>query len=91
VQRGSGTFNFTNGRGSLNRSGGANMNDDQSDFNKVLARVLKLRQETSAELVAITIDTPGWYLCRGKLVALQQVLGFFSSIDAKRFGASAGM
>lgn len=64
--------------------------NDQSDFNKVLERVLKLTQETCDEFAAIQIDTVEWYLCRGKLMALNQVIGFFSSIDAKTFGARAG-
>ena len=66
------------------------MSNDQSDFNKILAQVLKLTQDTCDEFAAIQMDTAEWYLCRGKLVALNQVIGFFSRIDAKAFGARAG-
>jgi len=66
------------------------MSNDQSDVNKVLAQVLKLTQDTCDEFGAIQVDTMEWYLCRGKLIALNQVIGFFPSIDAKRFGARAG-
>lgn len=68
-----------------------NMNNDQSDFNKVLAQVLNLTQETCDEFNAIQMDTAAWYLCRGKLMALNQVIEFFSTIGTKAFGASAGM
>jgi len=66
------------------------MSNDQSDLNKVLAQVLNLTQQACDEFAAIQTDTVDWYLCRGKLIALNQVIGFFSSIDAKSFGARAG-
>ena len=67
------------------------MSDGQSDFNNVLAQVLKLTQDCCDEFATIQMDTAEWYLCRGKLMALNQVIGFFSSMDTKAFAARAGM
>ena len=61
-----------------------------TDVDDVLDAAARRAGAAYDEFAAIQTDTAEWYLCRGKLVALNQVIGFFSSIDAKAFGARAG-
>ena len=64
------------------------MSDPASDFNKVLDQVLNLTQTVVEGFHAAEHNTVAWHVCRGKLIAMHQVIDFFSAIDAKKFVAT---
>jgi hypothetical protein len=66
------------------------MDNYQSDFNEALTQILKLTQDTCDEFGTTQMDTVAWYLCRGKLMALNQVIGFFTTFHTKALAARAG-
>jgi hypothetical protein len=65
------------------------MSDPSADFNKVLEQVLKFTETVVDEYGAAEPKTLNWYVCRGKLLALNQVIDYFSAVDAKKFAATA--
>ena len=61
-----------------------------SEFNTVLNQVLTLTEATTSECALLSLESVERYGCEGKLVALQQVIGFFLEIDRRKFGAMGG-
>lgn len=60
-----------------------------SEFNTVLNQVLALTEATTNECGLLPLESVERQRCEGKLLALHQVIGFFSEIDSRKFGAKA--
>lgn len=64
------------------------MSDPTAGYNKVLDQVLKLTERVVNEYNAAQPDSPNRYVCRGKLLALSEVIGYFSGVDVKAFAVT---
>ena len=65
------------------------MDNRLSNFNTVLEQVLNLTQATHDEFAAVNEGTVEHHIIRGKLLALNQVIEFFRSVDEKRVATGA--
>ena len=59
------------------------MDNRLSNFNTVLEQVLNFTQATYDEFAAANEGTVEHHIIRGKLLALNQVIEFFRSVDEK--------